>query len=72
VILQKPRDSSTQTKEVRNFEEEISSLKSTVKKLEKELKDEKNEKETAKKTLESKLEEQDKKVKVTLIHYLYL
>jgi hypothetical protein len=70
VILQKLNDASTQTIGVRNLEEEISSLESTVKKLEKELQDEKNKKERTKNTLESKLEQRDKRVKVIFIFCL--
>jgi uncharacterized protein YlxW (UPF0749 family) len=66
-MLQELSDDNTLTEEIRNFEEKVNVLESTVKKLEMELEDEKNEKETYKKTSELKLEELGRKIKVIYI-----
>jgi uncharacterized protein YlxW (UPF0749 family) len=66
-MLQKLSDSTTQTNEMRNFEEGVVILKSKVKDLEQQLEDTTIEKETLKKALESKLEQQDKKIKVVYV-----
>jgi small nuclear ribonucleoprotein (snRNP)-like protein len=69
-MLQELSDGNTLTGEIRNFEEKINVLESTVKKLERELKNEKNEKETYKKASELKLEELGEKIKVIYIYFL--
>jgi hypothetical protein len=66
-MLQTLSDCTTQTNEMKNFEEDVVILNSKLKELEQQLEGSTIEKETLKMTLESKLEQQDKKIKVVYV-----